>query len=475
MPRRCRSPGRTSRWWSPCCKTRWPAFIGARASCGGSCRCRTATTNMPPRRSIASRSCSSPGRSTAGRRRFGLELDGSERDEPLPAVPVWLSEKLSNDVASSVLVGDTIFGFDLKDMQSRLHRPSRGEFRAVDFLTGKVRWSSPEPGHAQIIAADGKLVLLNDRGEVILARPRQRPTKSWVASPSFPTKSAGPRRPWPTAGCSCGRKREPPVCTSAAALASAAPAMTAGDLPARTRFDPGTLLGRRARVSRHPAAVERVRSLVRLVPGTAGRSRRAQPLFAACKPRHGTPSREQLQPAWLPICCSGRQCCWPVRRAAPRPSRAGRLRLHLAARSVGRVPMAVSFSWCARGRPFLELAPRRLVRRRPGVRRCSAVSTSISAAGSAWRSSGASSRVRRRIARRIPGRLARPRRSASSSLGHAAALAASFSLYYWSCVGFAFWPWAADLDRPAARIRATQPHVWQAACESRRFRLSPRR
>jgi outer membrane protein assembly factor BamB len=82
---------------------------------------------------------------------------------------LWESPQLSNDVASSVLVEETVYGFDLREAQSRLHRPSRGEFRALDWQTGEVLWSSAEPGHAQIISADGKLVLFNDRGEVIVA------------------------------------------------------------------------------------------------------------------------------------------------------------------------------------------------------------------------------------------------------------------------------------------------------------------
>jgi len=99
---------------------------------------------------------------------FRLEAD--ELTGRCKPVPIWVNNKLSNDTASSVLLENTIYGFDLREAQARLHRPSRGEFRAVDFRTGRVRWSYAEPGHAQVIAADGKLVIFNDRGEVILAR-----------------------------------------------------------------------------------------------------------------------------------------------------------------------------------------------------------------------------------------------------------------------------------------------------------------
>lgn len=78
--------------------------------------------------------------------------------------------QMSNDVASSVLVDGCVYGFDLRDVQTAPSRPSRGEFRCMDFATGAIRWSSDRPGHAGIAVADGKLLLLNDRGEVILLR-----------------------------------------------------------------------------------------------------------------------------------------------------------------------------------------------------------------------------------------------------------------------------------------------------------------
>ena len=78
--------------------------------------------------------------------------------------------QLSNDVASSVWIGGVVYGFDLFDMQSKARRPSRGEFRCLDPATGKVLWSTDRTGHASVIHADGKLILFNDRGEILLVR-----------------------------------------------------------------------------------------------------------------------------------------------------------------------------------------------------------------------------------------------------------------------------------------------------------------
>lgn len=79
-------------------------------------------------------------------------------------------KELSNDTASSVLVEGLVYGFDIRDLQTNRHRPSRGEFKCLEFRTGKIRWTSDRPGHATVLAADGKLFLFNDKGELILAR-----------------------------------------------------------------------------------------------------------------------------------------------------------------------------------------------------------------------------------------------------------------------------------------------------------------
>lgn len=100
---------------------------------------------------------------------------------------VWKSRVLSNDVTSSVLVDGYLYGFDLYDAQSKVHRPSRGKFLCIDFLTGDVKWSigtgrvqredserqassDPQIGQSGIIAVDGKLLIFSEVGELILAR-----------------------------------------------------------------------------------------------------------------------------------------------------------------------------------------------------------------------------------------------------------------------------------------------------------------
>jgi outer membrane protein assembly factor BamB len=113
-----------------------------------------------------------------------LELTG-RADGPLRTL--WKSKLMSNDIFSSVLVDGALYGFDLREAQAKAHRSSRGQFRCIDFLTGREYWStgSQDPirtltpsksdagtriGHATVLVADGKLFLFNDMGELILAR-----------------------------------------------------------------------------------------------------------------------------------------------------------------------------------------------------------------------------------------------------------------------------------------------------------------
>jgi outer membrane protein assembly factor BamB len=93
-----------------------------------------------------------------------------EREPELSVKQLWHQPQFSHDVDSATLVGDTIYGFDLRDPQSKAHRPSRGEFRAVNIRDGEILWSSKSPGQANLVAVGGDLLLLNDAGELIRMR-----------------------------------------------------------------------------------------------------------------------------------------------------------------------------------------------------------------------------------------------------------------------------------------------------------------
>lgn len=90
-------------------------------------------------------------------------------DDAILARPRWTTREFCNDIVSSVLYRDHVYGFHLRELQANKHRPSRGEFRCLEWETGKVRWSTDRVGHASVLVADGKLLLFNDSGSLILA------------------------------------------------------------------------------------------------------------------------------------------------------------------------------------------------------------------------------------------------------------------------------------------------------------------
>lgn len=116
-----------------------------------------------------------------------LEIPAFTENSPVQRLAsVRRSPLMSNDILSSVLVGEHLFGFDLFEAQAKTHRASRGIFRCLDFETGDEKWSvgtgrprrdngtletmATEIGQAGIVVADGKLILLNELGELILLR-----------------------------------------------------------------------------------------------------------------------------------------------------------------------------------------------------------------------------------------------------------------------------------------------------------------
>ncbi len=91
-------------------------------------------------------------------------------DDALLCRPHWTSRELCNDIVSSVLYQGHIFGFDLKQLQASKHRPSRGIFKCLEWSTGRLCWSTDRIGQATVLVADGKLLLVNDTGALIMAR-----------------------------------------------------------------------------------------------------------------------------------------------------------------------------------------------------------------------------------------------------------------------------------------------------------------
>jgi outer membrane protein assembly factor BamB len=76
---------------------------------------------------------------------------------------VWRSRVMKNQFNSSVLIDGHLYGSD-------------GDFdkvnslKCIDFATGAEKWSAPEAGFCSLTAADGKLIIMTAKGELIIAK-----------------------------------------------------------------------------------------------------------------------------------------------------------------------------------------------------------------------------------------------------------------------------------------------------------------
>ncbi len=100
---------------------------------------------------------------------------------------LWHSREFSNDVLASAIVNGTIYGFDLRDQQAKAHRSSRGLFRCLDLPTGKTLWSSDRPGHSNVLRlpSEGRLLLFNDEGELIVLKANREAYEELARHPVF--------------------------------------------------------------------------------------------------------------------------------------------------------------------------------------------------------------------------------------------------------------------------------------------------
>lgn len=93
---------------------------------------------------------------------------------------VWETSAVSLFMSNPVIVGDALFGLSEK---------ARGQFFALDAANGKVLWLGHprEASNTAVVKAGGLLLLLNDDGELIVARSSKsafEPIKRYVVSNS---------------------------------------------------------------------------------------------------------------------------------------------------------------------------------------------------------------------------------------------------------------------------------------------------
>jgi len=76
---------------------------------------------------------------------------------------VWQSKEMHNQLNPSVLIDGHLYGVSGQDRRS-------AQIRCVEFKSGEVKWSEPFTTMGSITAADGKLIALNEKGELLIAR-----------------------------------------------------------------------------------------------------------------------------------------------------------------------------------------------------------------------------------------------------------------------------------------------------------------
>jgi outer membrane protein assembly factor BamB len=80
----------------------------------------------------------------------------SRTGESFQVAPLWKSELMRSDVNSPLLLGDHIYGFD------------RGILKSLDTESGDIAWKARGFQRGSLIAADGRLIVLGEEGNLAL-------------------------------------------------------------------------------------------------------------------------------------------------------------------------------------------------------------------------------------------------------------------------------------------------------------------
>jgi len=78
---------------------------------------------------------------------------------------IWRNKKMRNQINSSVLWKDHIYGFDGQV-------GGGGKLICLEFKTGKVKWSRKGMGTGSLIMANGMMIILSEKGKLIIAQAR---------------------------------------------------------------------------------------------------------------------------------------------------------------------------------------------------------------------------------------------------------------------------------------------------------------
>lgn len=86
-----------------------------------------------------------------------LKMEGRNVNE------IWRNKNMRNHCSSCVLWKGHIYGFDGQ-------YGGGGKLTCLDFGTGQVKWSQAGMGTGSLMVADGKLIILGERGKLVIAK-----------------------------------------------------------------------------------------------------------------------------------------------------------------------------------------------------------------------------------------------------------------------------------------------------------------
>ena len=95
---------------------------------------------------------------SAGYGHGGALIDIAEKGGQLSARERWRTIRMKNRFSTSVLYEGHLYGFD------------ESILACIDAETGELAWKGGRYGHGQLLLADGHLVVLTERGDVVLVR-----------------------------------------------------------------------------------------------------------------------------------------------------------------------------------------------------------------------------------------------------------------------------------------------------------------
>jgi outer membrane protein assembly factor BamB len=75
---------------------------------------------------------------------------------------VYRSKVLHNHLSPGILVGEYLYAFNGEAKQST-------DFRCIHLPTGEMKWSRKDPAMGSLIAANGNLIILSERGELLVS------------------------------------------------------------------------------------------------------------------------------------------------------------------------------------------------------------------------------------------------------------------------------------------------------------------